>query len=132
ATLLLEREQADRAEIEAALAAVAGGGRRLPARADALPTDRRPVELPAREPLPATARDPLPAPAPAPAARPAPEPAAAPPPRRRRLALPAPPSGRRIRARAEAAAASVYAATVPRLGQVGARRRPRRKRPEIA
>jgi cell division protease FtsH len=128
ATVLLEHEQADRAEIEAVLIAVTGGGRRLPARADALPTERGPVPVAAREVVPAP--EPVAA---APAERP--EPAAP----RRRLSLPRPalprpvlPRGRRIRAGAEAAAASVYAMTLPRLGARAGRRRLRRKRPHIA
>ncbi len=107
ATVLLEREQIDRAEIESVLAAVAGGGRRLPARADALPTRREPVPVEA-----------------------SPEPQAAEPVgvrSRRRLARPAPP-GRRVRAGVEAAAATVYAMTLPRLR----RPRARRKRPRTA
>ncbi len=104
ATVLLEREQIDRAEIESVLAAVAGGGRRLPARADALPTRGEAVPVEA-----------------------SPEPQAARPAgvrSRRRLALPAP-SGRRVRAGVEAAAATVYAMTLPHLR----RPRARRKRP---
>jgi cell division protease FtsH len=113
ATILLEREQIDRAEIESALAAVAGGGRRLPARADILPT--------ARVPVPVAEPEVPPAPVPAPAREP-----------RRRLALPVP-SGRRIRGGAEAAAATVYALTLPRLRRPEApRRRLRRKRPTTA
>jgi cell division protease FtsH len=123
ATVLLEHEQADRAEIEAVLIAVTGGGRRLPARADALPTVREPVAVARREPIPA----PVPV-----AAAPVEEPTPAPAGRRRRLALPPLPRGRRIRAGAEAAAASLYAITLPRLGGGGQRRRPRRKRPHIA
>jgi cell division protease FtsH len=114
ATVLLEREQVDRGEIEAVLAAVAGGGRRLPARADALPTARRPAVVVDAAP-------------------------AAPPPRVtppwRLPGLPHLPRGRAIRARAEAAAAAVYAVTLPRLRRPGgatAQRRVRRKRPETA
>ena len=70
ATVLLEREQVNRGEIESVLVAVTGGGRRLPARADALPT--------AREPVVAVEAGPVPAPAP-PAAEPAARRAAAPP-----------------------------------------------------
>ena len=98
-TALLERDQVDRAEIEEILGAVADGGRRLPARADALPARREAVVV-------------VEAPAVA-APEPAPEPAFEAP-RRRRLALPRP-SGRRLRSGAEAAAASVYAVTLPRL-----------------
>ncbi len=47
--LLLEREQVDRADIEELLSALNGGGRRLPARADALPTSREPVSVPVAE-----------------------------------------------------------------------------------
>jgi cell division protease FtsH len=108
ATVLLEREQIDRGEIEAALAAVAGGGRRLPARADALPMRREvPASLEAPEPAPA---------GPVTTA-----------PRRRRLGLPVP-SGRRVRARAEAAATTVSALTISRMR----RPRARRKRPRTA
>ncbi len=116
AGVLLEREQVDRAEIESVLAGVTGGGRRLPARADVLPTARRPAAV--EEP--------------APEAAPAPEPAPARAPARRRLGLPAP-SGRRVRAGAEAAAAAMHAAAMIRLRRPDAlRRRPRRKRPRPA
>jgi ATP-dependent metalloprotease FtsH len=112
---LLAREQLDRAEIDAILVGVAGGGRRLPARADALPTSRTPVSAavpppPVDLPQPVPVHDDVGAPARDP----------------RRLA---PLPRRRIRAGVEAAAATVYALTVPRLG---VRRRARRKRPEIA
>jgi cell division protease FtsH len=114
AAVLLEREQIDRAEIEAALAGVTGGGRRLPARADVLPTAR---PVPVAEPAPeAPARRPEPARAPA----------------RRRLGLPLP-AGRRVRAGAEAAAAAMHAAAMIRLRRPDAlRRRPRRKGPRTA
>jgi cell division protease FtsH len=107
ATVLLEREQIDRGEIESAVAAVAGGGRRLPARADALPMRR---EAPAA--VEAAPEPPAPA-----------EPVRVAPPRRR-MGLTVP-SGRRVRARAEAAAATVYAMALPRVR----RPRARRKRP---
>jgi cell division protease FtsH len=107
ATVLLEREQIDRGEIEGALAAVAGGGRRLPARADALPM-RREAPVPVE-----TAPEPAP---------PGPMTTA---PRRRRLGLPVA-SGRRVRAGAEAAAATVFAMRLAR------RRRARDKRPGMA
>ncbi len=107
AGVLLEREQVDRGEIESVLAAVAGGGRRRPARADVLPTHR---------PEPVATEAPPAAPPPPEAER-----AAA----RRRLRLPAA-SGRRVRSGAEAAAAAVYAMSLPRL------RRARRKRPRTA
>jgi len=105
--LLLEQEQVDREEIEEALSSVTGGGRRLPARADALPTSRQPVATPLPHPLPA------------------PEPVAAvedeAAPRRRRLRDVHVPRGRRVRTGVEAAAATVYAMTLTR------RRRGRRK-----
>jgi hypothetical protein len=112
---LLAREQLDRAEIEEILVGVADGGRRLPARADALPTSREPVALPLpREPValppPVLVHDDDEAPS-----RP-----------RRRLS---PVPRRRIRAGVEAAAATVYALTLPRLT---GRRRSRRKRPGLA
>ena len=106
--VLLEREQVDRAEIEEILAAVTGGGRRLPARADALPGSGEP------QPVPVAA--PIPAPAPVAGTRRRSRPGA-PPPARCRC-----PRGRRIRAGVEAAAAAVYTVTRPRLG-VGLRRR---------
>ena len=112
AGLLLEREQIDRGEIEAALVALTGGGRRQPARADVLPTAREPVAVPEPEEPPAVVTAP---------ARPS----------RRRLGLPVPP-GRRVRAGAEAAAAAVYAVTLPRLRSDGVRRRLRRKGPRPA
>ena len=43
AEALVAREQVDRGEIEDLLRSVQGGGRRLPTRADALPTSREPV-----------------------------------------------------------------------------------------
>ena len=117
AAVLLEREQVDRAEIESVLAAVTGGGRRLPARADVLPTARRPAAV--EEPAPEAAPAPEPEPARAPARRPP-------------ARLPAP-SGRRVRAGAEAAAAAMHAAALIRLRRPDAlRRRPRRKRPRTA
>jgi cell division protease FtsH len=112
AGLLLEREQIDRGEIEAALVALTGGGRRQPARADVLPTAREPVAVPDPEEPRAVVTAP-------------------PRPSRRRLGLPVP-SGRRVRAGAEAAAATVYAVTLPRLRRDGARRRLRRKGPRPA
>ena len=110
---LLAHEQLDRAEIEEILGGVAGGGRRLPARADALPTSRVPVGAP----LPVA---PVALPQPVPVHDDGEAPARAP----RRLA-----PRRRIRAGVEVAAATVYALTLPRLG---GRRRSRRKRPGIA
>ena len=87
-----------------------GGGRRLPARADVLPTARR--RPPSRSPLPRPRR------------RRSRRPPAAP--ARRRLGLPAP-SGRRVRAGAEAAAAAaMHAAAMIRL------RRPDRRRPRAS
>jgi cell division protease FtsH len=112
AALLLEREQIDRAEIETALVAVTGGGRRQPARADVLPLAREPVAVAAPGEAPVGVR-------------------AVPRPARRRLGLPLP-SGRRVRAGAEAAAATVYAVTLPRLRSEGIRRRLLRKRPRPA
>ncbi len=112
---LLAGEQLDRAEIDAILVGVAGGGRRLPARADALPTSRTPVSA-AVPPAPVDLPQPVPvhgdggAPA-------------------RGPRRPAPLPRRRIRAGVEVAAATLYALTVPRLG---GRRRSRRKRPGIA
>jgi cell division protease FtsH len=113
AALLLEREQIDRGDIEAALVGLTGGGRRRPARADVLPTAREPVPVAEPEGPPVVATPP---------ARPA----------RRRLGLPVP-SGRRVRAGAEAAAATVYAVTLPRLRRDALRRRRlRRKGPSPA
>jgi cell division protease FtsH len=121
AQVLLEREQIDRSEIERVLAAVTGGGRSRPARADVLPTDREPVVALPEPVLTAV-------PGPEAAATRQPE---ADEPRRirlpRRLPRPALPRGPRIREGAEAAAATVYALTLPRL-----RRRSRRKRPRTA
>ena len=111
---LLAHEQLDRVEIEEILGGVAGGGRRLPARADALPTSRVPA---AAAPLPVA---PVALPQPVPVHDDGGAPARAP----RRLA-----PRRRIRTGVEVAAATVYALTLPRLG---GRRRSRRKRPEIA
>ncbi|MGD9694763.1 MAG: ATP-dependent metallopeptidase FtsH/Yme1/Tma family protein [Thermoleophilia bacterium] len=117
---LLAREQLDRSEIEETLASVGGGGRRLPARADALPT--------ARVPATATAAD---------------EPSAEEPDRRRgrrarlprvrRPGVPSLPSlpRPRLRARAEGAAAAIYSVALPRVGE-GRRRRARRKGPGLA
>ena len=114
AALLLEREQIDRAEIETALVAVTGGGRRQPARADVLPTAREPVAVVEPEAPPRAVVT---------------EPARAP---RRRLGLPVA-SGRRVRAGAEAAAATLYAIRLPRLRRPeAARRKVRRKGPRTA
>jgi cell division protease FtsH len=114
-SLLLAREQVDRAEIEGVLAAVAGGGRSRPARADALPTARERVPAPVPQPVDAAPRAELPAPA------------------RERRRLRALPGGPRIRAGVEAAAATVYALTLPRLrADEGRRRRVRRKGAGIA
>lgn len=116
---LLEREQVDRGEIEDLLSSVQGGGRRLPTRADALPTSREPVAV--EMPVPV-----LPAPEPVAVSE---EPGTAPPDagaRRRRLPAVHVPRGRRVRTGIEAAAATVYAVALPRLG------RRRRKGPGIA
>jgi len=118
-TALLEREQVDRAQIEDVLAAVTGGGRRLPARADALPRGREAVAV---IEAPAVVAEPAPAP----------EEAAEPRSARRRIPTPSLPSGRRLRAGAEAAAATVYAVTLPRVRAAAARRLRRRKRAPIA
>ena len=117
--VLLEREQVNRADIEDILAAVTGGGRRLPARADALPGSGEPEPVPVAAPIPV----------PESVAAAAEEPVEAR--RRRSLSLP---RGRRVRAGVEGAAAAVYAVTLPRLG-TGLRRRrggSRRKGPGIA
>lgn len=114
AGVLLEREQVDRGEIEELLTGLSAGGRRLPARADALPTSREPAV-----PAPVHA-----IPVPAPVADPAPER------QRRRAPSVRIPRGRRVRTGIEAAAATVYAITLPRVG--GGMRRRRRKRPGIA
>ncbi|MGE0028824.1 MAG: ATP-dependent metallopeptidase FtsH/Yme1/Tma family protein [Thermoleophilia bacterium] len=120
AEALVAREQVDRGEIEDLLRSVQGGGRRLPTRADALPTSRGPVAV--EVPVPA-----LPAPEPVAMAE---EPPVAPPDagerRRRRLPSVHVPRGRRVRTGVEAAAATVYAVALPRLG------RRRRKRAGIA
>jgi cell division protease FtsH len=110
---LLACEQLDRAEIEEILVGVAGGGRRLPARADALPTSRAPRSVPVPAP-PVTLPQPVPVH----------EDGGAPTRTPRRLA-----PRRRIRAGVEVAAATVYALTLPRLG---GRRRSQRKRPGLA
>ncbi len=117
AAVLLEREQVDRADIDAILSGLRDGGRRLPARADALPTSREPQPV-------AVAAHPIPAPEPVSV----PHPPA--PPRSRRPRVPALglPRGRRVRTGIEAAAASVYAVTLPRVGV----RRRRRKGPGLA
>ena len=115
--LLLERDQVDRADIEELLSALNGGGRRLPARADALPTSREPVSVPVAQGIPeaVAVSDPVPVPAEAE--------------RRRRLSVPLP-RGRRIRTGVEGAAAAIYTVTIPRLSV--RRRRSRRKGPGIA
>jgi cell division protease FtsH len=113
--VLLEREQVERADIEEILAALTGGARRLPARADALPDSRD------AEPVPVAAAIPVAEPVAGPAEEPAPER------RRRSLALP---RGRRVRAGVEGAAAAVYTIAIPRLGL--RRRRTGRKGPGIA
>jgi cell division protease FtsH len=110
AEALLVREQLDRAELTRILGTITGGGRTRPAPAGALPTDRRPVAVRAVAPAPIPLR---------------PEPAEF---GGRR---PGATRGRRIRVRAEAAAATLYALTFPRVGTVALRRR-RRKRPTIA
>jgi cell division protease FtsH len=115
---LVAREQVDRAEIEALLGPVRGGGRRLPQRADVLPTRRPPVAV--EVPVPA-----LPAPEPVAVADEPPAPPGGGE-RRRRLPSMHVPRGRRVRTGIEAAAASVYAVALPRLG------RRRRKRTGIA
>jgi cell division protease FtsH len=112
AAILLEREQIDRGEIEEALAALTGGGRRRPARADALPTAREPVAVAEPDEAPVAVEPP---------ARPA----------RRRLGLPVP-SRRRVRAGAEAAAAALHSVTLPLRRSDAVRRRLRRKRPRTA
>jgi cell division protease FtsH len=127
---LLEREQLDRVGLTRILASIAGGGRRRPAQVGALPTDRRPVAVPeavAPPPVRRAAYNDLP---------PAPEDQRYPSEPRRRPALPDPdagrrpavPRGQRTLARAEAAAAMLYALTLPRLRA----RKSRRKRPRIA
>ena len=113
--LLLEREQVDRADIEELLSALTGGGRRLPARADALPTSREPLAVPVAEAIPEAVAVSDPAPAEAE--------------RRRRLSVPLP-RGRRIRTGVEGAVAAIYTVTIPRLSV--RRRRTRRKGPGIA
>jgi len=113
--LLLEREQVDRADIEELLSALTGGGRRLPARADALPTSREPLAVPVAEAIPEAVAVSDPAPAEAE--------------RRRRLSVPLP-RGRRIRTGVEGAVAAIYTVTIPRLSV--RRRRARRKGPGIA
>ncbi len=110
---LLEREQVDRAEIEEILSGITSGGRRLPVRADALPTPREYAEV-----VDATPSRIIPA---------SPEPSR----RRRRLARPVRPSGRRIRSGVEAAAATVYAFTLPRLRSSATGRLRRRRRQPI-
>jgi cell division protease FtsH len=115
-TALLEREQIDRGEIEDILAGLTGGARRLPARADALPRGPEPVAVEA------VAVAELPPVIEAPAERTA----------RRRLRAPSLPTGRRIRSGAEAAAATVYAITLPRVRGATGRRLRRRKRAPIA
>jgi cell division protease FtsH len=114
---LVAHQQVDRAEIEALLGSVHGGGRRLPTRADALPTSREPVVVEA--PVAAL-------PAPAPVVEPRESGPAGGERRRRRLPAVHVPRGRRVRTGIEAAAASVYAIALPRLG------RRRRKGPGIA
>ncbi len=116
---LIEREQVDRAELEDILSGIRGGGRSLPTRADVLPTHREPVvvvpaEVPAVVPVAATAE---------------PE-ASEPSPSRRRIpaAIGALPRGRRVRSGIEAAAATVYTVTLPRVGVL----RRRRKRARLA
>ena len=116
--LLLSQEQLDRADIDRLLGGLAGGGRRLPSRADVLPTARQVVQpvprvrLPEPEPVTTGAVP------------------SAPPSRRRLPAVPLP-RGRRIRAGVEAAAATLYAVALPRV-VVPSRRRRRRKGPGIA
>ena len=114
AEALVAREQVDRGEIEELLRSLSGGGRRLPTRADALPTSREPVAV--EMPVPV-----LPAPEPVAAAEPYVPPAPPAPPsggeRRRRIPAVHVPRGRRVRTGIEAAAASVYAVAAPRLGR---------------
>jgi cell division protease FtsH len=114
AEALVAREQVDRGEIEELLRSLSGGGRRLPTRADALPTSREPVAVE----VPVTA---LPAPEPVAAAEPHVPPAPPAPPagreRRRRMPAVHVPRGRRVRTGIEAAAATVYAVAAPRLGR---------------
>jgi cell division protease FtsH len=136
-TALLEREQIDRGDIEGILAGLTGGARRLPARADALP--RSPEAAPvgaapvatvpvAAVPVEATPLEAIPVAGMPPVIDAQPEPAAA----RRRLRAPSLPDGRRLRSGAEAAAATVYAVTLPRMRAATARRLRRRKRQPIA
>ncbi len=105
---LLEREQVDRADIEDILSALTGGGRRLPARADALPSSGTPVAVPAVEPIPVPER-----------VAADPEPAG----ERRRRSIPIP-RGRRIRTGVEGAAAAIYSVTIPRVSLRAPPRRP--------
>jgi cell division protease FtsH len=128
AEALVAREQVDRGEIEELLSSVQGGGRRLPTRADVLPTSREPVAVEAQAPMPMPTSVPvpvLPAPEPVAVADEPPLPPAAGQ-RRRRIPTVHVPRGRRVRTGIEAAAASVYAVALPRLG------RRRRKRAGIA
>ncbi len=112
AGVLLEREQVDRAEIDEVLAGIRGGGRRLPARADALPGSREPGTVPvAAHPIP-VAEPVSDADAPVEGRR-----------RRGRAAAGDPPRRPRVRTGIEAAAATVYAIALPRVGV----RRRRRK-----
>jgi len=125
---LLEHEQLDRSQITLILASIAKGGRRRPSQVGRLPTDRRrsahrehhaPLPEPTRViDLPQRVND---------------DDAAEP--RRRRLAgvagdgrRAAEPRRQRTLARVEAAAAVLYAITLPRVRS----RRSRRKRPRIA
>ncbi len=112
--LLLERTQVDRADIDELLSGLTGGGRRLPARADALPTSREPVSVPVVEPIPEAVA----------VSQPVQDAE-----RRRRRSIPLP-RGRRIRTGVEGAAAAIYTVTIPRLSV--RRRRTRRKGPGIA
>ena len=119
AGVLLEREQVDRREIEDILVAINGGGRSTPSRADALPAPREPVKVPVAVPVamdaaPRDGREPI-------VNRPLPE-------GPRRIPAIGTHRGRRVRSGVEAAAATVFAVTLPRAGV----RRRRRKRAGIA
>jgi cell division protease FtsH len=103
ANALLADEQIDRPGIEALLGALARDGHRLPARADALP---RPREIPVAA-VAEPARTPVPLPEPV---------LVEPPAERRRVPLRGH-RGRRVRAGAEAAAATVFTLALPHLGR---------------
>lgn len=122
ALALLEREQLDREEIDEILSSVAGGGRRRPADAGRLPTDRDALPVPVEVAVAAAAEPPAPVPVAQPplAGR-----------RRMRTALPrAAAVGRRAR-RTATVAATVAGAAPARIGSLRMRLT-RRKRPGIA